>query len=175
MGSYQKNDIKTAHDAVKYCTNTPNKYELQKFKCFFKAFVLVVYWELSQLRPSKMGAYLTNTDTNAAKYCTNTAKWDILQSTEYFLAFLEFSQQYQLHYHRGGEMGACQRNAVKTAYNAVEHCTNIPKLHKMQTKNNKMTFSFSPGKFGYNWHFHQLISNEMSACQKNSVTRYLML
>ena len=78
--------IKTAHDAVKYCTNTPNKYELQKFKCFFKAFVLVVYWELSQLRPSKMGAYLTDTDTNAAKYCTNTAKWDILQSTEYFLA-----------------------------------------------------------------------------------------
>ena len=94
MGSYQKNDIKAAHDAIKYCTNTPNEYEFSKIICFFKGFVLVICWELSRLRPTKMGAYLTttlNTDTIAVKCCTNTAKWHILQPTEYFLAFLEFS------------------------------------------------------------------------------------
>ena len=69
-------------------------YELPKMKCFFKGFFLVICWELSRLRPTKMGAYLTttlNTDTIAVKCCTNTAKWHILQPTEYFLAFLEFS------------------------------------------------------------------------------------
>ena len=68
----RKNDVKTAHNAVKYCIYTQNEYELPKIECFFKGFVLVICWELSRLRPSKMGAYLTstvNSDTNAVKYC----------------------------------------------------------------------------------------------------------
>ena len=40
MGAGQKNDIKTAHSAVKYCINTQNEYELPKIECFLK----VLFW-----------------------------------------------------------------------------------------------------------------------------------
>ena len=72
MGAVKKNDIKTPHDAVRYCTNTPIEYKLPKIEWFFKSFFLVIYLELYRLRPSKMGAYVTtalNTDPNAVKYC----------------------------------------------------------------------------------------------------------
>ena len=94
MGAAKRNDVNTAHDAVKYCTNTPKRYKSPKIEHFLINFSLDMYWELHGLRSSKMGEYqrnTVNTDHNAVKYCTNTAKWDELQKTKYFLTFFKFS------------------------------------------------------------------------------------
>ena len=32
VGAVEKNDIKTAHDAVRYCANTPIEYKLPKIE-----------------------------------------------------------------------------------------------------------------------------------------------
>ena len=99
MGAVVIDYINTAHDAVKYCTNTPNRYELPWIKCLFIYTFLVIYWE------SNMGPYhriSVNYDHNAVKYCINTAKWHKWQKTEYFLAFLQFFLQFEFLYHRLG-------------------------------------------------------------------------
>ena len=92
MGAVKKNDIKTPHDAVRYCTNTPIEYKLPTIKSFFKSFFLVIYLELYRLRPSKMGAYVTttfNTDPNAVKYCSNTAKMAYIAGNRIFLGMFQ--------------------------------------------------------------------------------------
>ena len=69
MGFVEKNDIKTAHDAVRYCANPPIEYKLPK-----------------------MGAYVTttfNTDPNAVKYCSNTAKMAYIAGNRIFLGMFQ--------------------------------------------------------------------------------------
>ena len=106
MGAVVIDYINTAHDAVKYCTNTPNRYKLPWIKCLFIYTFLVIYWE------SNMGPYhriSVNYDHNAVKYCIDTAKWHKWQKTEYFLAFFQFFLQFEFLYHRLGKTGACQK------------------------------------------------------------------
>ena len=58
MGAVKRNDINNAHDAVKYCTNTPKWYKLPKIEYFLIFFFFLgMYWELHRLRSIKMGAY----------------------------------------------------------------------------------------------------------------------
>ena len=69
VGVVEKNDIKTAHDAVRYCANRPIEYKLPK-----------------------MGAYVTttfNTDPNAVKYCSNTAKMAYIAGNQIFLGMFQ--------------------------------------------------------------------------------------
>ena len=97
MGAAKRNDVNTAHDTVKYCTNTPKGYKSPKIEYFLINFLFGMYWELYRLRSSKMGAYqrnIVNTDHNAVKYCTNTPKWHELQKTKNFLALLIFWGQF---------------------------------------------------------------------------------
>ena len=39
-------DVNTAHDAVKYCTNTPKGYKSPKIEYFLINFLFGMYWEL---------------------------------------------------------------------------------------------------------------------------------
>ena len=41
MGAVKRNDINNAHDAVKYCTNTPKWYKLPKIEYFF---IFFYFW-----------------------------------------------------------------------------------------------------------------------------------
>ena len=49
MGAFVMNYVNTAHDAVKYCTNTPKEYKSPWIKCFFIYVYLGMYWELHGL------------------------------------------------------------------------------------------------------------------------------
>ena len=49
------NYVNTAHDAVKYCTNTPKEYKSPWIKCLLIYIFLGMYWELHGLGSSRMG------------------------------------------------------------------------------------------------------------------------
>ena len=95
MGAFVMNYVNTAHDAVKYCTNTPKEYKSPWIKCLFIYIFLGMYWELHGLGSSRMGPCrrISIMLWNSVQIPQNG-----MTDTEYFLALIIFCQKYNVFY-----------------------------------------------------------------------------
>ena len=93
MGAFVMNYVNTAHDAVKYCTNTPKEYKLPWIKCLLIYIFLGMYWELHGLGSSRMGPCrrISIMLWNSVQIPQNG-----MTDTEYFLALIIFCQKYNI-------------------------------------------------------------------------------
>ena len=93
MGAFVMNYVNTAHDAVKYCTNTPKEYKSPWIKCLFIYVFLGMYWELHGLGSSRMGPCrrISIMLWNSVQIPQNG-----MTDTKYFLALIIFCQKYNV-------------------------------------------------------------------------------